>query len=61
MIYQQEIDVLHECYNYLEDALSSLEDIDIVEDEKITKIYWEIKDVQSTINKHLEYFRESSK
>lgn len=50
---QQKIDAIVECSDQLDWALNSLDDID-EEDDKITEIHWEIKDVISTIDKYLK-------
>ena len=44
---------LIECYKQLENALNELTDLD-GEDEKLTAIWWEIKDTIDSVNKYLK-------
>lgn len=44
---------LIECYEHLENALNETLDIDL-DDERITTIQWEIKDVIESVNKYIK-------
>ena len=48
---------LIECYEQLENALNEITDID-GEDEKLTAIWWEIKDAINSVN---DYIKELNK
>jgi hypothetical protein len=53
----EKIDALIECSDNLLDALNAIEMIDD-EDDKLTEIYWEIKDCMSTIDKYLKELKQ---
>lgn len=44
---------LIECYEHLENALNEITDINS-EDEKLTAIWWEIKDSIDSVNKYIK-------
>ncbi len=44
---------LIECYKQLENALNQITDIDS-EDEKLTTIWWEIKDAIDSVNGYIK-------
>jgi len=44
---------LIECHEQLENALNEVTDVD-TEDEKLSAIWWEIKDVMDSVNKYIK-------
>lgn len=44
---------LIECYEHLENSLKEIQDIDL-DDERITALQWEIKDVIEGVNKYIK-------
>jgi len=44
---------LIECHERLENALNEVTDID-TEDEKLTAIWWEIKDAMDSVDKYIK-------